>query len=378
MEVPSTNIQPSPDGSFTLVFQGNWTKERGKDLPSFDQFETALPSMAGATAVRFDISRVERWDSVLVARLFKISQELKSEHIIIDSSSLPAGLIKLLDIASTCTGSSRSRASLTGDSYLISLGKMTYGLVDKCNMALEFLGLCVVLIAKTVIGKRGFKLRDLSYFIQEVGAHALPIVSLISVLVGLIFGFIGGLQLEQFGAQLYVANLVGIAMIREMGSMMVGIVLAGRTGAAYAAQLGTMQVNEEIDAFQTFGIDPVDFLVIPRILALVLMMPLLSIYSNFLGIIGGMVAGTSLYDITLTQYIEQTSYSFAPKDFWIGVVKSAIYGLIVGLCGCYRGFKCGRTAAAVGEATTAAVVTSIVLIIVADAIAAVVCAALSI
>jgi phospholipid/cholesterol/gamma-HCH transport system permease protein len=200
----------------------------------------------------------------------------------------------------------------------------------------------------------------------------LPIVSLISLLVGLILAFVGAIQLEMFGAQIYVANLVGIATAREMGAMMTAIIMAGRTGAAFAAQLGTMQVNEEIDALRTFGVEPMDFLVLPRMLALILTMPILCLYADLLGLAGGAIVGVGMLDISMTQYIQQTISGLTITDFMVGLVKSAIYGIIVALSGCLRGMQCGRSASAVGLAATSAVVMGIVLIIVTDGLFAVV------
>jgi phospholipid/cholesterol/gamma-HCH transport system permease protein len=213
---------------------------------------------------------------------------------------------------------------------------------------------------------------------QECGARALPIVSLISLLVGLILAFVGAIQLQQFGAQIYVADLVGIAMVREMGAMMTAIVMAGRTGAAFAAQLGTMQVNEEIDAFSTLGFSPIDFLVLPRMLALILMMPLLCIYADAMGILGGALVGVAMLDLTITEYFIETQGAIDMVDIMVGVVKSAVFGVLVALAGCLRGIQCGRSAQAVGLATTSAVVMGIVFIIVTDGIFSVITEAVGI
>jgi phospholipid/cholesterol/gamma-HCH transport system permease protein len=203
---------------------------------------------------------------------------------------------------------------------------------------------------------------------QEAGAEALPIVSLISFLVGVILAFIGAIQLSQFGAQIYVANLVGLAMTREMGAMMTAIIMAGRTGAAFAAQLGTMTVNEEVDALRTAGISPVEFLVLPRLIALTMMMPVLALYADFVGIIGGAVVSIGLLDISVTQFYEQSSIALGPLDFVLGLIKAGVYGVMVALAGCYYGMRSGRSAAAVGNAVTSAVVMGILMIIVSSAI----------
>jgi len=219
-----------------------------------------------------------------------------------------------------------------------------------------------------VKGSARFRMSDLLLFIQQCGAQALPIVTLISLLVGLILAFVGAVQLQMFGAQIYVANLVGLAMAREMGAMMAAIIMAGRTGAAFAAQLGTMQVNEEIDAFKTMGINPVEFLVLPRMLALVLMMPLLCVYADLMGIIGGAIVSIGMLDISAVEYYNQTVMSLNLTHLGVGVFKSAVFGVLVAIAGCLRGIQCGRSSSAVGDAATAAVVTGIIFIIVSDAV----------
>jgi len=185
-------------------------------------------------------------------------------------------------------------------------------------------------------------------------------------------------QLKLFGAQIYVADMVGIAMVREMGAMMTGIIMAGRTGAAFAAQLGTMQVNEEIDALTTMGISPMEFLVLPRMLALILMMPLLCLYADLMGMLGGVLVGIGMLDIAPMQYFVETQAAVNLTNINIGLFKSMVYGILIALAGCLRGMQCGRSAQAVGDAATSAVVTSIVFIIVSDGLMAVICNALGI
>jgi phospholipid/cholesterol/gamma-HCH transport system permease protein len=199
--------------------------------------------------------------------------------------------------------------------------------------------------------------------VQQAGAEALGIVTLISFLIGLILAFVGAAQLEQFGAAIYVADLVGVAMVRDVGALMTAIVMAGRSGAAYAAELGSMKVTQEIDALTTMGISPLEFLVIPRILALALMMPLLTIYADFMGILGGAFVGISMLDLSFTTYIQQTAGALSLHDLVGGLFKAAVYGILVALAGCLRGMQSGTSSSAVGVATTSAVVTSIVLII---------------
>jgi phospholipid/cholesterol/gamma-HCH transport system permease protein len=198
--------------------------------------------------------------------------------------------------------------------------------------------------------------------------QALPIVTLISFLVGVILALIGAIQLALFGAEIYVANLVGVSMVRLMAAIMTGIVMAGRTGGAFAAQLGTMQVNQEIDALKTLGLSPMEFLVLPRMLALALMMPLLALYANVVGILGGAMVTFTLPDINVIQFFNQLVEAVRLWDLGIGLFSSAVFGVIVAISGCMRGMQCGRSASAVGDAATSAVVTAIVGIIVTTAV----------
>ena len=238
---------------------------------------------------------------------------------------------------------------------------------------LEFIGASSVAFVKLLRGKARFRSTDMFLTIEACGGQALPIVSLISFLVGLILAFIGAIQLQLFGAEIYVADLVGIAMVRLMGAIMTGIVMAGRTGGAFAAQIGTMQVNQEISALKTMGISPMEFLVLPRMLALTLMMPLLCLYANVMGILGGMVVGVGLLDIGFIQYYNKTAGAVRLWDLGIGIFSGLVFGVIVALAGCMRGMECGRSASAVGDAATSAVVTAIVGIIVSTAVITVIC-----
>jgi phospholipid/cholesterol/gamma-HCH transport system permease protein len=213
---------------------------------------------------------------------------------------------------------------------------------------------------------------------QQCGAMAVPIVSLSSFLVGLTLAYTGAIILRQFGGDIWVADIVGLSTLREMGAVMTGVVLAGRTGAAFAAQLGNMKAGEEIDALETLGIAPVEFLVLPRLLALTLMTPLLVMYANCLGIFGGMVVSAGLLDIPPSAYWIETRTIIGLSDVNVSLIKSVVFGMLVAFAGCLRGLQADRSAAGVGRAATSAVVTSILLIIVADAIFAVLFNALGI
>jgi phospholipid/cholesterol/gamma-HCH transport system permease protein len=233
---------------------------------------------------------------------------------------------------------------------------------------LGFVGEVLLAVGRVVRGTATFRWHNVWVAVQEAGAEALPIVGLISLLIGMIFAFVGVVQLTDFGAGIYTADLVAVALVREMAPIMTGIIMAGRTGAAYAAQLGTMKVNEEIDALTTLGVSPVDYLVVPRFFALIVMMPFLTMYASLLGIVGGAVVAVSMLDVTFVQYAVQTSQSVTLSTLFGGLFKSLVYGAMVALTGTQQGIACGSSAMAVGQATTRAVVMGIVLIVVSAAI----------
>jgi phospholipid/cholesterol/gamma-HCH transport system permease protein len=246
------------------------------------------------------------------------------------------------------------------------------------GVMLSFLGESVVASLKLVRGVAQFRWSDTLMVIQECGPEALGIVALINFLIGMILAFVGATELAQFGASIYTADLVAVASVREMACIMTGIIMCGRTGAAFAAQLGTMKVNQEIEGFQTFGISPFEFLVLPRMVALILMMPLLCLFADLIAIGGGFLVSTLMLDVSPRLYLDRTVASIHLSTFVLGVAKGGFFGVIVALTGCLRGMQCGSNAAAVGQATTSAVVTGITWIIASDGIFAVICNALHI
>jgi phospholipid/cholesterol/gamma-HCH transport system permease protein len=222
-----------------------------------------------------------------------------------------------------------------------------------------------VTLAKFARGKARYRTIDFMEVVQQCGPEAVGIVSLISFLVGVILAFMGAVQLSQFGASIYVADLVGIGMVRDMGAMMTAIIMSGRTGAAFAAKLGTMKVTQEIDAFTTMGISPLEFLVLPRVLALVMMMPLLCLFADLVGILGGAFVGVAMLDLSFSAYMRETISTFTFVNFIGGLIKGTTYGGLIALAGCLRGFQCGDSSSAVGDAATKAVVMSIVMVVAA-------------
>ena len=364
------DLERRSEGSVLVKLSGSW--KLTTELPSVAIFQKQLASDPDARQVHFDAHRLSGWDSGLLTFLNNLSALCRKSNIAVDYQGLPEGVRRLLKLAAAVPPKTDTGREATTKAPLFSkIGNRTLEFVRASREVLDFVGDATLVSVKLLGGKARFRGSDLFMILQETGAQALPIVSLISLLVGLILAFVGAVQLAMFGAQIYIANLVGIAMTREMGAMMTAIIMAGRTGAAFAAQLGTMQVNEEIDALKTLGVSPMEFLVLPRMLALVLMMPLLCIYADLLGMLGGAMVSIGAFDVTLIQYATQTQASISLTHIGIGVVKSVIFGIVIALSGCLRGMQCGRSATEVGYAATSAVVTAIVWIIALDGIFAV-------
>jgi phospholipid/cholesterol/gamma-HCH transport system permease protein len=356
-----------PAGDTLLVrLKGSWTI--GQKLPSAEEIQSQVKSDTAVKQIAFDTRELAGWDSGLLSFLTKSINQCTAKNITVNQEGLPKGVRKLIDLAFAVPERKGARKEAVREPLLNRIGASTIEVGQSSVDTLNFIGEAFVVFLKFLVGKARFQRSELMLTIQQCGVQALPIVSLISLLVGLILAFIGAVQLMMFGAQIFVADLVGIAMVRVMGAIMVGIIMAGRTGAAFAAQIGTMQVNEEIDALQTLGISPMEFLVLPRMLALILMMPLLCVYADLMGILGGFIVGVGMLDITVTQYINQTIKALNLYHFFIGIFHALVFGVLVALAGCLRGIQCGRSASAVGQATTSAVVTSIVTIVVATAI----------
>jgi phospholipid/cholesterol/gamma-HCH transport system permease protein len=354
---------------------GSWRLE--DRLPGLADIEGALAGRPDTRRIAFDTGGVTSWDTGLVAFVLKVVQFCETKQVAVDREGLPAGVNRLIRLA-TVVPEKKTGAVPAPTSWLARLGLAGLALFEAGLGFVRFVGDATLALARFVRGKANFRWVDLFGIIQDCGPSALPIVTLISFLVGLILAFMGAVQLKSFGAQVYVADLVAIAATREMGCLMTGIIMAGRTGAAFAAQLGTMRVNEEIDALVTMGIPAMDFLVLPRMVALILMMPILTVYSDLLAILGGACVGVTMLNLGFVEYLDRTVQSLTLTNFFLGVIKGSIFGILIALSGCLRGVQSGRSAAAVGLAATSAVVTAIVLIVVAEGIFAVMLNALKI
>ena len=361
--MPSPEIHPPsarwvPDGEdFVLELSGSWRR----DGPALEP-EGEVPDRA---PVRYATGELADFDSTLPAYILSHLRNLGGTGEAPPLEGLPPNLLGLMELALAVPEESEAGDKSQPPPTIKKLGKVTIKVWASIMSVAEFTGMSVLAVGRFFRGKARFRSRDFWTVVQESGAEALPIVSLISFLIGLILAFVGNVQLASFGASLFVADLVGIAMVREMGVVMTAIIISGRTGAAFAAHLGSMKANEEIDALRTFGFDPFEFLVLPRILALVLMMPILTIYANIVGIFGGMLVG-ALVGIPPVLYWNETLTAVDLTNASLGVFKSFFFGAAIAISGCLQGMHAGNSSAAVGEATTRAVVASITTIIVLD------------
>lgn len=358
------------DEVLVLKLKGAWHLSHG--IRSTDGVFEAHALASAPRAIKIDAAALAGWDSALICFLADLKKRCQDSNVELDASELPKGARRLLDLALAVPEREGSSKTATTGGLFTAIGREVLGSLQSAVEMVEFLGESVIALGRAIRGQARFRTSDALLVLQQCGPEALPIVTLIAFLVGTILGFVGMVQLEQFGADIFVANLVAVAMVREMGGMMTGIVMAGRTGAAFAAQLGTMQVNDEIAAFRAIGIPPMEFIVLPRMLALIVAVPLLTIYANIVGMVGGSVVSLTLSDVTLLQYYSQTTGSVDLVDWASGLFKAVLYGVIVAVAGCLRGMQSKKSAAAVGNAATSAVVMAIVLIIVAEAVVTVI------
>jgi phospholipid/cholesterol/gamma-HCH transport system permease protein len=365
------NLERSDAATLTIRLSGAWVQ--GARIKPADIVLAEIKGSAPFQRIFLQANELAGWDSRLPTYLLKILDHCQAHRIDVDVSGLPEGVQGLLKLARAVPERAGARRTATPAPILARLGKSVLSGWKDARDLITFIGEAVLAGSAMVRGKARFRMHDLGLCIQDAGPGALAIVTLISLLVGLILAFVGAVQLAMFGAQIFIADLVGLGTVREMGALMTAVIMSGRTGAAYAAQLGTMNVNSEIDALKTMGISPMEFLVMPRMLGLILMLPLLCLYADLMGILGGAAVTISAFDVSLIQYINETRKSVHLMDFGIGLFKSLVFAVLIAAAGCMRGMQCGRSASAVGDAATAAVVNSIVYIVVADSIITLIC-----
>lgn len=357
-------------GKLVVRTSGSWSIAHG--LSDAGTLEKALAAGTdGAKTLDFDCSGVSDYDSSLICWILKCVSLCRAKGVEANLDSLPENMRRLATLALGTRGNvAQPQRGIHEENIFFRIGERVTNIADNFSRQLDFLGETVCAFGRLFRGKARCRRRDTLYFIQCCGIDALPIISLISFITGMILAYIGAMQLERFGAIIYVVSLIAIAMFREMGVIMTSVIMCGRTGSAFAAQIGSMQASEEISALRVLGISPVDYLVLPRILALTLMMPLLTLYSNVIGLIGGF-AVVSPMGVTLDQFWNMTVMTMSLNHLFCGLAKSVVFGWLVAWAGCYRGMVAGKSSLDVGEAATSASVLGITLIVIGDGIFAV-------
>jgi len=359
------------DEVLELRVHGNWKME--KKAPRFAKIAEQLPKEQSVKEVVVVTEDLELWDSSLLIFLDHTKRWCGSQHIIFNSDQLPNGLKALLNQVQAVIDSRVEAKDPEGHpDFATEVGSQTLQMVQDFKVFVDFLGDIVLSFGRFITNRSQMRLMDALRAMQDAGAMALPIVGLISFLVGLTLAFQASVLLADFGAEVYTATFVSLAMVREMGPLMTAVVLAGRTGASFAANIGSMKVSEEIDALRTLGVSPIDYLVLPRVLGLCLMVPLMVIYANMLGMLGGFVVGKTVLGMPVKAYIHESFVNMDLTDVGSGLLKASAFGAIIAYAGCLRGMNADTSSTGVGKATTSAVVTSLLMIIVANAVFAVI------
>ncbi|MCK5648531.1 MAG: ABC transporter permease [Gammaproteobacteria bacterium] len=333
-----------------------------------NELEQQFNSKPDIQSVKITMTQVSGWNSALLTVMLCLSELCRQYQVQFDMTQLPLEMSRLIKLSAKIPSGSIKQHQEKDTSFLHNVGTNVIAAVKEVGEVIEFISESGVAFMSMLKGKAIYRSSDTWLIMQQTGAEAMPIVSLLNFLVGAILGYIGAMQLEKFGAEIFIGDMVGVAMTREIAAIITAIIMAGRSGAAFAAQLGTMKVNEEIDALRSMGLSPMEFLVLPRMIGMMLMMPLLAIYANFMGILGGALVAYAMLNITLEQYIGVVIKSVGLNDIAAGVFMSAVFGVIVAVVGCQKGMSCGNSAEAVGASTTSAVVTSTVIIFISAAV----------
>jgi phospholipid/cholesterol/gamma-HCH transport system permease protein len=367
MATTASILAEDDPGGLILRAVGDWRVAAAAELDRRLQ-SLSLPS---GKHVMLDLAGVERLDTAGAWLLLRTERSLVGRGNTVELANLPPSFAPLLDHLRADTGTPMPHPvpphhTLIG--FIARIGEVTIRLLHWLYSILGFWGVVTVTIARLLPHPRRLRLTATLVQIEQTGLNALPIVGLLSFLIGIVFAYQGSDQLRRFGAEIYTVNLLGIAILRELGVLLTAIIIAGRSGSAFTAQIGTMQVNEEIDALRTLGLDPVEVLVLPRLFGMLVSLPLLTVYADFMGLLGGCLMSWGALGITIPQFLTQLQSAVTNWTFWVGVVKAPFFAALIALVGCYEGFNVSRSAESVGRLTTLSVVEAIFLVIVIDAI----------
>lgn len=365
--VAATFVASEESGSFVFAAAGQWLVATAADL---DRRLRAIDVPEGKH-VTLDLAGIERLDSAGAWLLLRTEHDLAARGNAVEMRNLRANFTPLLEqvrsggMVVPAPHPRPAHHTITG--FLARIGEISLGLIARAYSLLGFFGLVCITVGGLLRRPGRLRVTALIAQMEQTGVNALPIVGLLSFLIGVVLVYQGADQLRRFGAVIYTVNLLAVGILRELGVLMAAIIIAGRSGSAFTAQIGTMRVNEEIDALRTIGLDPVEVLVIPRLLALMFTLPMLTLYANLLGLFGGCLMAWASLGITPPQFFRQLQSALYAWTFWVGLLKAPFFAFIIALIGCYEGFQVARSAESVGRLTTLSVVEAIFLVIVADA-----------
>lgn len=364
----ATLVKTEDAGSLVLSAAGEWLVATAADL---DRRLRAL-EMPEHRPVTIDLAGIRRIDTAGAWLLLRTEHSLCARGNTVQMRNLAPVFAPLFEqvraggIAAPVAHPRPLHHSLLG--FLGNIGEIVVGVLGRTYSVIGFVGLVASTVLRILARPGRLRLTATVAQMEQTGVNALGIVGMLSFLVGVVIAYQGADQLRRFGAEIYTVDLLAVGILRELGVLMTAIIIAGRSGSAFTAQIGTMRVNEEIDAMRTLGLDPVEVLVIPRLLGLVLTLPMLTIYANLMGLLGGCLMAWGVLGITLPQFVRELQSAITQRTFWIGVSKAPVFALIIATIGCYEGFRVSRSAESVGRLTTLSVVESVFLVIVTDAV----------
>jgi len=366
----SYDISKNPQNGTTIRFHGRMdSSSAGALIEELSHYFTENPP--GDLSVDLEnVIYLDDFGTLVLVELRKITVREHGEFQLLNAGEKIREMLMFLRFDSLFRKVSFEKKRRQG--VFVRLGEKTFDIILDLKYAVSFIGAITLSLGYHLAHPKALRKEDTLDYMQKTGVDGLPIVALISFLMGLIMAFMSSVQLEQFGANIYVASLVSLSMTRELGPIMTAIIVAGRSGSAFAAEIGTMKISEEVDALFTMGFDPVGFLVIPKLIAALVMVPILTLFSDIFAIAGGLLVGVFMLDLTAGSYVSQTIATLTIFDVFWGVLKSAVFALLITWVGCLRGFQVSGGAASVGQATTSAVVSSIFLIILFDSVFSVV------
>ena len=355
------------DGALLLTAGGRWDLHGAR--PLMDELDALRPQPREA-AVRLDLSGVDALDTVGALLLAHLAERLRGEGHTVEVTALRPEHRALFEAVQEADRTPPVEQS--ADHPIVEMlertGRTTIRSLKRGLELVNFLGVVTVTLARIALNPSRLRYRSVLFHIEQTGLNALPILGLLTFLIGVVMAFQGADQLRRFGAELFVVNLLGISILRELGILMTAIIVAGRSGSAFTAQIGTMKVNQEVDAISTLGLDPIELLVVPRVLALMVSLPLLAFFANIMGLLGGATMSYLTLDISFGQFIKQLQSAVGLNTFLVGIVKAPVFALVIAMVGCFEGLRVTGSAESVGRLTTRAVVESIFLVIILDAV----------